>query len=103
MSERKSGFSLKWPVIILTGLVVIGIGIWFFNRGSSNAPQFQTIAVGRGDLTQEVTATGILNPVVNVQVGCQVSGRIKALYADFNSEVKSKELIAEIDPRTYEA
>ena len=103
MSERKNGFSWKWPVIIVTGLVVIGIGIWFFARHSDNAPQFQTAAVERGNITNVVTATGTLNPVVNVQVGCQVSGRIKALYVDFNSEVKSNELIAEIDPRTYDA
>lgn len=103
MSQRKSGFSLIWPVIIVTGLVVIGGGIWFFTRDNNTGPQFQTVTVGRGDLTQVVTATGNLNPVVNVQVGCQVSGRIKALYVDFNSEVKSNQLIAEIDPRTYDA
>ena len=42
----------------------------------------------RGDLTQVVTATGTLNPVMNVTVGCQVSGRISKLYVDFNSPVK---------------
>ena len=94
---------LRWPVIIVTGLVVIGAAVWLLRRGGSSGTQFQSVTVGRGDLTQVVTATGNLNPVVNVQVGCQVSGRIKALYVDFNSEVKSNQLIAEIDPRTYEA
>ncbi|HZF02363.1 MAG TPA: efflux RND transporter periplasmic adaptor subunit [Methylomirabilota bacterium] len=103
MSEQKNGFSWKWPAIIVAGLAVIGIGVWFFKRGNDAAPQFQTAAIERGDLTQVVTATGTLNPVVSVVVGCQVSGRIKTLYADFNSQVKSNELIAEIDPRTYEA
>ena len=50
-----------------------------------------------------VTATGTLNPVVNVTVGSQVSGRISKLYVDFNSVVKSNEVIAEIDPSTYQA
>ena len=50
-----------------------------------------------------VTATGTLNPVVNVTVGSQVSGRISKLYVDFNSIVKSNEVIAEIDPSTYQA
>ncbi len=59
--------------------------------------------VARGDLTQMVTATGTLNPVVNVTVGSQVSGRITRLFVDFNSIVKSNEVIAEIDPSTYEA
>src|SRR5947209_19617600 len=103
MSKRKSGFSLIWPVIIVTGLAVIGVGVWFFTRNNNTGPQFQTAAVGRGDLTQVVTATGNLNLVKNVQVGCQVSGRTKARHADYNSEVKSNHLIAEIDPPTYDA
>jgi HlyD family secretion protein len=64
---------------------------------------YETTAVARGDLTQVVTATGTLNPVVNVTVGSQVSGRISKLYVDYNSVVKSNEVIAEIDPSTYEA
>jgi HlyD family secretion protein len=50
-----------------------------------------------------VTATGTINPVVTVLVGSQVSGRIKALYADFNSRVKEGEVIAQIDPALFEA
>jgi HlyD family secretion protein len=59
--------------------------------------------VERGELTQLVTATGTLNPVVNVTVGSQVSGRISRLYVDFNSVVKSNQVIAEIDPSSYQA
>jgi HlyD family secretion protein len=65
-------------------LVAAG-GVWYFKRGSSDAPQYQTTTVTRGDLTQVVTATGTLNPVVNVTVGSQVSGIISKLYVDFNS------------------
>jgi len=102
MSESKSRW--KWPIIFtVIGLLVIAAVVWFFRRDNGAGPQFQTVAVSRGDLIQVVTATGNLNPVVNVQVGCQVSGRIKALYVDYNSEVKSNQLIAEIDPRTYDA
>jgi len=54
-------------------------------------------------LTQSVTATGTLNPVVNVTVGSQVSGRIYKLNVDYNSVVKANEVIAEIDPSTYQA
>src|SRR5471030_2404555 len=50
-----------------------------------------------------VTATGTLNPVVNVTVGSQVSGRISKLYVDYNSVVTSNEVIAEIDPSSYQA
>ena len=71
--------------------------------GHHDAPTYQSATVGRGDLTQVVTATGTLNPVLNVTVGCQVSGRISKLYVDFNSPVTNGQLIAEIDPRTYQA
>jgi HlyD family secretion protein len=66
-------------------------------------PVYQTTAVTRDDITQTVTATGTLNPVVNVTVGSQVSGRISKLYVDYNSTVKEGQVIAEIDPATYDA
>src|SRR5712692_8822051 len=64
---------------------------------------YQTALVTRGPLTQLVTATGTLNPVVNVQVGSQVSGNIQKLFADFNSKVKAGDLVAQIDPAIFQA
>ncbi len=90
-------------IIIMAVVAVIIGGVWYFKRGHIDAPDYQTTEVVRGDLTQVVTATGTLNPVVNVTVGSQVSGRISKLYVDFNSEVKSNQVIAEIDPSTYQA
>ena len=87
---------------LIAGAVIAG-GVWYFKHGKNDAPQYQTVTVGRGDLTQMVTATGTLNPVVNVTVGSQVSGIISKLNVDFNSMVKSNEVIAEIDPSTYQA
>jgi HlyD family secretion protein len=69
-------------------------------QGASN---FQTTAIARGPLTQAVTATGTLNPVVNVQVGSQVSGNIAKLFADFNSQVKAGQVVAQIDPAIFQA
>src|SRR5215469_12438294 len=95
---------MKGFLLVLVA-AVIGGGVWYFafarNRGGD--PQYNTVAVDRGDLTQTVTATGTLNPVTNVLVGCQVSGRISKVYVDYNSIVKAGQLIAEIDPKTYEA
>jgi HlyD family secretion protein len=64
---------------------------------------YQTAPVTRGPLTQLVTATGTLNPVVNVQVGSQVSGNIQKLFADFNSKVKAGQVVAQIDPVLFQA
>ena len=70
------------------------------HSGGSN---YQTATVTRGALTQGVTATGTLNPVVNVQVGSQVSGNISKLSADFNSQVKAGQVVAQIDPALFQA
>jgi HlyD family secretion protein len=103
MAENRSNHWIKWTVIVLAIVAVIAGGVWYFKRGHTDAAEYQTATVTRGDLTQVVTATGTLNPVVNVTVGSQVSGRISKLYVDFNSIVKSNEVIAEIDPSTYQA
>jgi HlyD family secretion protein len=91
-------------ILFLLILAAAGVGAWFyFHNGKTDAPQYQTAAVQRGDLTQAVTATGTLNPVVNVQVGSQVSGNIQKLHADFNSEVKKGQIVAQLDPATFQA
>ena len=102
MVETQSSLG-KWITIVIVGAAVIGAGIWYFNRSRDAAPLYQTVPVERGDITQEVTATGTLNPLTNVLVGCQVSGTISKIYVDYNSLVKAGQLIAELDPSTYKA
>jgi HlyD family secretion protein len=91
-------------LLFLIVLVAAVAGVWFYVQQHHNgAPEYQTAPVIRGDLTQAVTATGALNAVVNVQVGSQISGNIQKLLVDFNSPVKAGEVIAQLDPATYEA
>ena len=70
---------------------------------NSGAANYQTASITRGPVTQAVTATGTLNPVVNVQVGSQVSGNIAKLFVDFNSQVKAGQVVAQIDPALFQA
>jgi HlyD family secretion protein len=91
----------KWIILVLA--VGIVAGWWWFRRGENDAPQYQTVAVSHGEMTQVVTATGTLNPVVNVTVGSQISGNIKQLFADFNSPVTAGQVVAQIDPATFQA
>lgn len=81
----------------------LAIGIWYFTSDHREPTQYQMATVTRGDLTQAVTANGTLNPVINVQVGSQISGNIVKLYADFNSLVKSNQIVAQLDSATYQA
>ena len=64
---------------------------------------FETQVVGRATITNSVTATGNVEPVNKVDVGTQVSGIIKHLYVDYNSEVKAGQVIAELDKTTLQA
>lgn len=64
---------------------------------------YKTDSVSRGTIKTKVTATGTVNAVQMILVGTQVSGTIKNLYVDFNSLVKQNELLAEIDPVSFEA
>lgn len=80
-------------------LVLAAAGIAYALWGSLRAaPGYRFAKVERGTITATVSATGTLSPVVSVQVGSQVSGQIKELYADYNSPVKKGQLIAQIDP-----
>src|SRR5437764_3429366 len=87
--------------LLIVGLLIIA----FIVRQcrTAGAANYQTATVTRGPITQAVTATGTLNPVVNVQVGSQVSGNIAKLFADFNSQVKAGEVVAQIDPAIFQA
>jgi len=103
MANHRGGSWLKWLIILLLVGGAAAGGFWYYQKTNSEAPEYQMGTVSRGDLTQTVTATGQLNPVVNVQVGSQVSGRINKINVDYNSQVKSNQVIAEIDPATYQA
>jgi HlyD family secretion protein len=94
--------------IILTSVAValVGAGTAAFVRRDSarkDQPRFTTVAVDKGRIAARVTASGTVSALVTVQVGSQVSGRIKALHADFNSQVKKGDLLATIDPQIFEA
>src|SRR6188768_3160518 len=95
---------LRRPKPLIIGAVVLIAAALLLRRcTSSSGVTYQTAAVTEGPITQAVTATGTLNPVVNVTVGSQISGYIQELHADYNSSVKSGQVIARLDPATYQA
>lgn len=88
-------------IIIASAIVIIGAGVLLFNN--SNKVQYQTKDLERCTITQVVEASGTINPVNIVSVGSTVSGLMKAIYVDYNSEVKKGQLLAQIDPATFQA
>ena len=98
-SNRKSGWS-KWIVILVILAAIVG-AVYYFKNDHTEPPQYQSVSVSRGDLTQAVSASGTLNPVLNIQVGSQISGNIAKLFADYNSLVKSNQVVALVDPAIF--
>jgi HlyD family secretion protein len=93
----------RWAPLVLIAVGLVVILLVFRQCRGQGAANYQTATVTRGPITQTVTATGTLNPVVNVQVGSQVSGNIAKLFADFNSQVKAGDVVAQIDPALFQA
>jgi HlyD family secretion protein len=87
----------------LAAVVAMGGGAaWWWQHRAVDVPVYRTGSLARGPLLATVAASGAVNPVTQVSVGTQVSGQIKELFADFNDEVKAGQLIAMLDPETFE-
>ena len=94
----------KAIVFITIGAVLVAGTFYFIHTRDRRASvSFKTSKVERGSLVSEVSCTGIVTPVLTVKVGAEVSGKIKELLADFNSEVQEGQLIARIDPEPFES
>src|SRR5688572_10317959 len=90
------------PWLILIVIAAIGGGYYYSKRTALPPAEFITASISRSDIVQSVTATGDLQPVTTVEISSQISGLIKEVLVDFNSQVKQGDLLARIDPATYE-
>ena len=91
----------RWALAIgFATAVAVSAVLW--HSYLQNQISYQTVLIERGPIQASVTATGTLNAVVDVQVGSQVSGNIKALYADYNTKVTKGQLVALIDPEVFQ-
>jgi HlyD family secretion protein len=89
---------------IITGAIVLalaGIGLWRWLSRPAPPPPFLTAEITRGDLTEVITANGVINPVRVVNVGTQVSGTVQQLYADFNDRVEAGQILLRLDPALF--
>ncbi len=93
---------LKWALAAGFAVLLAG-GTFLWRAHAQNTIRYETVPVKRGSIQAKVTATGTLTVVVDVLVSSQVSGNIKALYADWNSKVKKDQLVALIDPEIFQS
>ena len=98
-----SRFRKSWLIgslLSLAALAAVGVVWWLSSAGGT--VQYTTAAVTRGAIIRAVTATGTVNPVLTIIVGTYVSGVIQELSCDYNTQVKTGQICAKIDPRPYQ-
>jgi HlyD family secretion protein len=103
-SLRVQSQGRRWllPAIIVVALAVAAY--WFSSSRSGNGEQaYRTEAITRGEIRTAISATGTLSATATVDVGTQVSGILQTVDVDYNDDVKKDEVIARIDPSTYQA
>ena len=88
---------------VISAIAITAVAFFIVLTVNSKQVKYQTKDIERCTITQYVEASGTINPVNTVSVGSTVSGLIEAIYVDYNSEVKKGQLLAQIDPRNFEA
>jgi len=95
---------MKRAAVLALVVLAIAAGGWYWyqSRDGDAELRYRVAKVERGSLAAVVVASGTLNAVTTVQVGSQISGQVKEIFADFNTAVKKDQVIAQIDPSTFE-
>lgn len=96
----------KRRLLVLLGagvLIALGGAVFALDKEPVTGKTFRTAKIERGDVLKSVSASGELGAVITVQVGSEISGQVSELQADFNSKVRADQVIARIDPESFEA
>jgi len=93
----------RWTLIL--ALVVVAVaGVWWWKaRSAGSAPKYRTAEVDRGSIESVVSATGTVRPVIQVEIGSQVSGTVDKLNADYNSKVRAGQVLVELEKSSFQA
>jgi len=88
----------------VVALALAGGGVWYWtqHRTTGDEGAFRTTPVERGGIRVAISSTGTLSAISTVTVGSQISGQVLEVLADFNDEVTEGQVLARIDPKTYE-
>jgi HlyD family secretion protein len=92
-----------WVVVTVAAVIAAAVGFYWHSAKTDLEKLYRIETVARGDLVQTVSANGTLNPVTLVNVGTQVSGTVKHLYADFNDRVAKGQVLLELDQSLFRA
>jgi HlyD family secretion protein len=104
-NARKSNVWIRRGIAAAVVLALAGGGYWYFRQRDAEAATgaYRTAPVERGDIRVAISSTGTLSAISTVTVGSQISGQVTDVLVDFNDQVKRGQVIARIDPKTYQA
>jgi len=91
---------LSWKILTVLVIIIIAGGIFYFynQKNSKKGVSLETVYPTIGNIVQNITATGRLQPIDQVDVGTEVSGTVSKIYADFNQQVQKGQVLLQIDP-----
>jgi len=108
VSQRAHALWQKRPGLLrgrnlwIVGAIVVALALWLMFKGGGDTTPYRTADVDRGAITRSVSATGTLQPVVSANVGSTVSGPVRTVEADFNSQVTVGQVLARLDPAPFQ-
>jgi HlyD family secretion protein len=103
MSLKESYSKHRRTYFVGLACLILFASYFVYSRAKANDPKYTTAVVRRGDITSAVQATGTINALTTSSVGSYVSGTVQYIFADFNTRVKSGQVLAQLDPAIYEA
>src|SRR5690606_39518927 len=88
----------RWPLLAVRVVAVAGGAYWWQVAGTAG-PQttYRTLPVQTGSMTVEVSATGTLQPLTQVEVSSELSGVVRSVAVQENQRVASGDVLAELD------
>ena len=108
-NARSTPTSSSRRVLVRAALAILAVallagGLWYWQRHKAAGVEsaYRNTPVERGSIRVAISSTGTLSAISTVTVGSQISGQVLEVLADFNDEVKQGQVLARIDPKTYE-
>ena len=103
--SRKPNPWIRRGIAAAVVVAVAAVGFYIYSRREAEAATgaFRTVPVERGDIRVAISSTGTLSAISTVTVGSQISGQVTDVLVDYNDRVTKGQVIARIDPKTYEA
>jgi HlyD family secretion protein len=99
---RKRFYFATFSILVLSAGVAGG-AVYLDQKAPGPIISYETAPVGKGEVRRVVATSGTVRPRMTVQIGSELSGRVRSIVADFNARVKAGDLLAVIDPKTFES